>query len=269
MNEFYSDDPTFGAGLTGLLNWVDDEGIALLDVDPNIGNVADFRLETRLAAADVDHMPIMHGRDPADAPGVVGIAEIDCGWDEGEAIHVRPDQDVVFEGEWTSYDRTYESPRSEFETARADDDYPTVPTDVDPATAAWDSDELSPVFLKTRNALGTSSAGVDFDYTLNLHFRHGVFDVQGEPTHAMVILTWLGEVAESTNSDNFLYQVYSVDMIIENGDGKGLRMVANYTEVGPVDSDADLVQVLGVNRILDFAEHLNTICTGGRDLPDE
>ncbi len=269
MNEFYADDATFGAGLTGLLNWVDDEGNALLDVDPNVGNVADFRLDTRLSAADVAQMPIAHSRDPGDAPGVVGIAELGCGWDEGEELHVRGDQDVVFEGEWTTYDRTYESPRGEFDAARVSGEYPVVAQAVDPETAVWDSDELAPVFLKTRNALGTSSAGVDFDYTLDLHFRHGVFDVQGEPVHAMVILTWLEDEVESTNSDNFLYQVYSVDMIVENGDGSGLRVVANYTEVGPVESDSELVQVLGVNRILDFAERLNFICTGGVDLPGE
>ena len=99
--------------------------------------------------------------------------------------------------------------------------------------------------------------------------RHGVFDVQGEPTPAMIILSWLPDVAESINSDNLLYQVWSVDMIVGRGQGRGLRVVANYTEVGPVESDSDLVQVLGVNRILDFAEHLNTICSGARELPAE
>jgi hypothetical protein len=269
MNEFYADDPTFGAGLTGLLNWVDTEGSDLLDVDPNVGNVADFRLDTLLTADDTAQMPTTHGRDPSAAPGVVGLAELECGWDEGEQVHARPDQDVVFEDEWTRYDRTYESPRAPYEAAREAGEYPVVSADVDPATAVWDSDELAPVFMKTSNALGTSSVGIDFDYTLDLHFRHGVFDVQDEPVHAMVILTWLAESAESVNSDNFLYQVYSVDLIVSRGDGRGLRMVANYTEVGPVESNADLVQVLGVNRILDFAEHLNDICTGTRELPAE
>lgn len=269
LNEFYAEDAVVGAGLTGLLNWVDDEGAALLDVDPNVGNVADFRLENRLTAEDVDHMPYAHGRSPADAPGVVGLAEIDCDWAEGERVHVRGDQDVVFEGEWTTYDRTYESPRAPYDAARESDTYPAVNDAVDPTSADWASDDLAAVFMKTANALGTSSTGIDFEYTLDLHFRHGVFDVQGEPTPAMIILTWLQDVAPSVNSDNFLYQVWSVDMIVGRGEGRGLRMVANYTEVGPVESDADLVQVLGVNRILDFAEHLNAICTGARELPAE
>ena len=264
MNEFYADDLTFGAGLTGLLNWVDDEGNSLLNVDPNVGNVAEFRLEQRLTVDDTDHMPTTHGRDPGDAPGVVGLAEIECDWSEGEAMHVRPDQDVVFEGDWTSYDRTYLSPRAPYDAAREADDYPAVRDAVDPTTADWSSDALAPVFLRTSNALGTSSTGVDFDYS-----RHGIFDVQGEPTPGMVILTWMAESVDSVNSENQLFQVYSVDMIIGQGEGRSLRIVANYTEVGPLASDNELVQALGVNRILNFAEHLTNICTGVRELPPE
>jgi hypothetical protein len=271
MNEFYSDDLTFGAGLTGLLNWFDDEGTALLDVDPNIGNVADFALQRRLTFDDVSQMPVTHGRDPEGAPGVVGLAEIDCDWSEGEALHVRGDQDVVFEGEWTTYTRTYESPRPDYDAAREADEYPAVRDRVDPAVADWTSPELAPVFLRTSNALGTSSLGVDFEYTMDLTFRHGEFEVQGEPTSAMVILTWMAESVDSTGADdNQLLQVYSIDMIVGRGDGLGLRIVANYTEVGgAVDSGSELVQSLGVARILDFAEHLDGICTGARELPLE
>ena len=269
LNEFYADDLTFGAGLTGLMNWVDDEGNALLELNPNVGNVAEFRLETRLAAEDTRHMPVTHGRSPADAPGVVGLAEIGCDWAEGEALHTRGDQDVVFDGEWTSYDRTYASPRADYDAARVADDFPGLTAEIDPTTADWASAELAPLFLKTRNALGTSSTGVDFDYTLDLHFRHGRFDVQDEPTEAMVILTWMSEAVDSTNSDNQLFQVYSVDMIVSQGAGQGMRLVANYTEVGPLDSDNELVQALGVNRILNFAERLNGICTGEAEVPAE
>ncbi len=141
MNEFYADDPTFGAGLTGLLNWVDTEGGDLLDVDPNVGNVADFRLDTLLTADDTAQMPTTHGRDPSAAPGVVGLAELECGWDEGEQVHARPDQDMVFEDEWTRYDRTYESPRAPYEAAREAGEYPGISADVDPATAVWDSEK--------------------------------------------------------------------------------------------------------------------------------
>ena len=269
LNEFYADDLTFGAGITGLLNWMDSEGTALLDVDPNTGNVADFRLDTSLTAEDIDTMPVAHDRDPADAPGVVGLAEIDCDWSRGEQVHVRPDQDVVFEGEWTTYDRTFESPRAAYDEAREANSFPAVGTGLEPASTDWTSSDLAPVFLKTRNSLGTSSLGIDFEYTLDLHFRHGEWEVQGEPLQGMVILTWMAESAQSINSDNWLHQVYSVDMILARGEGRGLRVVANYTEVGPAASDSELVQVLGINRILDFSDHLNAICRGDRELPAE
>ncbi len=263
---YYGSDEDIGAGLTGLMNWFDREGYELLDTKADLNNVGAFELST-LAKSDVQHLERNDDTDPSTAPGVVSLAEMDCRWREAEGLLVRRDQEVVFEGDFDTYDRDYVSSRKQYEQASSTGEY-------DPISEVIDPNELDAVpasLLRTYNETQASELGVTISFDLVLHFRHGSFVVQDEDTSAFLVLSWIPERAESDGGANSMEQNFSIDVNLQREKGRTLRVFANWTEVHSpwFDSDSAIVLSSAVNKSQKSAERLGEICAGEEQIPPE
>jgi hypothetical protein len=271
LREFYADEATVGAGLSGLLAWYGEEGAELLSTEVNPDNSANFALEL-LDAADVQDMPSSAGQSIDLALGAVGVGLLGCSWRDTEPFLVRADQDVVFEGEWSHYDRTFDSPRAAYEDAEPGT-WPEL-GGLDPVSEGFPRSETNAGLLLTTNPLGTDEATVRLDYTLRIAMRHGTFPVDGEDRDAGFILTWLPDPsAPAGTTDSSIQQVYSIDVLIDVDEGQALRLVATWNHVensllDPQDS-SNLMISATVRRIARFAERLSGLCEGTLTIPAE
>jgi len=247
-----------GAGLTGLMNWFDKDGGELLDATADLDSVGAFSLSA-LGPQDVAHVALEDDPDPGLASGVVSLAEMRCSWDEAERWLVRRDQDVVFEGDFDSYSRTYDTSRATFEDASDNETFAPIEETLTDATL---TDSPSTILLTTNDAASTE-IGVTIPFELALHFRHGIWEVQGEEVAGMMILGYFPRRAESDGGANAIEQNYSIDINLARGKGKTLRVFGNWTELTSLfDSDSAVVLTTAVNKAQASAERLSQICAG-------
>ncbi|MBN92756.1 MAG: hypothetical protein CL928_01595 [Deltaproteobacteria bacterium] len=270
LREFYEDDATIAAGLTGLKNWYDSEGYSLVGEGANADEGVDaFQLED-IDATDIDllHIPD-DGRDLSAVSGVVSLSDMACDWKEAEALLVRPDQDVVFEGDFDSYSRTYVSSRGNYETGTADEDFPAVLT---PLPDLFESDgslgALSNSILITESEVQSTEFTYTLSYQLKLHFRHGLYNVQGEEVPVFIILAVLPEPAN--DGPSHFAQSYSVEVNYGLGD-RTLRIFGVWSQVYSEDIplDEDILDITAVNKSQAAAERLSEICAGDIVIPSE
>ncbi len=274
IREFYADDPTFQAGVQGFVAWFEDEGQALLGQDSNLDNIDAFTVGD-LERGDVSHLPILHGRDPAAAAGVVSLAEMACDLPVAEDLLIRVDQYNVFSEDWTTYARTYGTDRNTWQGAMASGAFAEIGEEIDPFAAEFDPEPYAPTLLLTRNlanpepeALGLADLN---EYELFLHFRHGTYDLDGEPTAAFLILSYNRDVVVREGTDQALDQSYTIEINVARGGGQTLRMLAVWTEVegGGLSSDEPLVLNMAVDKSQESSERLSQICDGTLEIPAE
>lgn len=269
LRNFYEDDATIGAGLTGWMDWYDDEGQALLGVDATVDNVSGFEL-AGVDANDIAMLPVADdGRDLTRAHGVVALADMDCPWADAQGLLVRGDQDVVFSGDMDTYARTFLTSRSTFEGASAALEFTPINDPIAILDPAFDATPLQSDLLLTDNHVTSSDIGVTLTYDLVLNLRHGVFQVQGEDMVALLIVTSIPERAESTDQTT-LAQSYSVEVNLSR-EGRTFRMLAEWSELDSplMAPDSPLALSSAVNKIRKSAERMTGICQGDIDIPAE
>jgi len=280
FREFYADDATVGVGLTGLLNWYDDEGYSLAGQGATIDEqtetegvqpasaftLADLQWEdlARLSLPDDD-------RNLEDANGTVSLQEMPCTWSETEALLTRPDQEVVFEGTFDSYDRTYVTSRDDYESAHESLEFASILSAL-PDLHADDHvhDGLESTVMITTNQIASTELGVTLEYEYLLDFRHGIYEVQGELTPVWMILSWLKEPASGQGGANTFEQSYSLE-VTYGTDDTSLRIFANWSFVDSVIAgpDSPIWTTGAVNKARDAAQRLSDICSGEIELPAE
>lgn len=271
LREFYGDDDTVAAGLTGYLAWFEAEGEALVGVTATSDTIEGWTLAD-ITADDIAHLPMPDDdRDLAAANGVVGLGLTDCPLETQVALLVRSDQDVVFEGSFDAYEREYLSDRDTFEAANASGELPTTDEPVPVGEDGADATGLEDVLLRTDNRPTATAIGVTIAYHLPMDWRQGVYDVHGEPVRAAIAVSWVPEVAVGDNGRTTLVQQYGVDVNVARDDGRTLRLFASWLEVqdGPVDNDSPLIPTAQVNQMGDAAKRLSDICNGDVTLPPE
>lgn len=267
FREFEADDDVIGAGLTGLMNWYDEDGDELLGAKADLESVGSFSLQP-LETSDVERLPLADdGRDLENAVGIVALAQMKCDWTEAEALLVRHDQEVVFEGSFVDYDRTYLTSRPTFESATDATDFPRVREALELYADDLDLGDLEAAVLMTENTAVTKKAGVTMEFTMQLHLRHGTFDVQGEPTEALLILTFLPEAAYGEGGTNSMQQSYSIEVNVARGN-ETLRLLATWVHIDSILNDG-AVATAGVNESQSAAERMSAICAGDIDIPAE
>jgi len=270
LREFYEDDATIAAGLTGLKNWYDSEGYSLVGEGANANDGVDaFQLED-IDASDIDLLHIPNdGRDLSAVSGVVSLSDMACGWKEAEALLVRPDQDVVFEGDFDSYSRSYVSSRSDYEEATGSESFPPILT---PLPDLFESDgdlgNLSSGILVTESDVQSTEFTFTLSYQLKLHFRHGLYTVQDEQVPVFIILAVLPESA--ADGPSHFAQSYSVEVNYGLGD-RTLRIFGVWSQVYSDDIalDEDILDITAVNKSQAAAERLSEICAGDIDIASE
>lgn len=269
MRNFYEGDATIGAGLTGWMDWYDAEGAALLGVDATTDNVSGFEL-AQLAPEDIALLPFADdGRDLSRAHGVVALADMTCPWADAEALLVRGDQEAVFSGDMDTYERTFLTSRTAFQGASASLEFSGIDDPIAILDPSFDPTPIDTDLLLTENHATATDLGVTLTYDLVLNLRHGVYQVQGEDTVALLIVTSIPARAESTDQTT-LAQSYSVEVNLSR-EGRTFRMLAEWSELDSplMAPDSPLALSSAVNKIRKSAERMTGICQGDIDIPDE
>ncbi len=275
IREFYRDDAFFGAGIQGFMGWYADEGYLLVGEQATSENTDSFTVND-LLMSDIEHLALnelVGGRDVATAAGVVSLAEMDCSWKESEALLTRADQDTVFDGTWEGYSREYQTDRATFEAAEAAEDMADVAVDLERFTEGFDMGPYEPSLLLTRNFPDPASLlGVNIpEYEMFLDLRHGWYEIDGEPTPVLAIMTFTTDETYGPNGDNGLRQSYSIELNVARPDDKTLRMLAVWAE--PVsdiaDPDDPFVLNYAVNTSLSASNRMTEVCTGAAEIPPE
>lgn len=286
VREFYADDATFQAGVQGLMTWFEEEGNALVGVDASIDGSTEgskpvdaFTVGT-LEGSDVVALPLktdLDGgpdaegtttvRDLGSAAGVVSVAEMDCDWKKAEGLLARPDQDVIFDGDWEGYDRSYVTSREVFEGATSDEKFTEIPERLDPFADGFDAVPFEASLMFTENQVDpTPLMGVDLPaYPMELDLRHGIFELaDGSKIGMLAILTYTVDAAWDPGGSSGLRQSFSIEVDAERPDGKTLRTLAVWAE--PVSSviepDSPLSLTYAVNKSLASSERISDVCSG-------
>jgi hypothetical protein len=279
MREFYKSDAIFDAGIQGFMNWYFDEGFELTGVGAGEGEgeePLDSFTVGDLVWDDISHFPLEGNRTIENAAGVVSLAEMDCTWQRAEGLLLRQDQDTVFDSSWESYERSYVTPREEFEGASATLEFGAIDEDLEPFEDEFDPALHSTTLLFTENRANPATvAGVDLPtYDLMLDLRHGVVSVddpdEGEgDVGVLAILTYNLAPVYQEGGGNGLIQSYSVEINVERPGDKTLRMLAVWAEPLGIDADSAFVLEYAVNQSLTASNRLSDICSGEVDIPAE
>ena len=274
VREFYAEDAIFEAGLVGFMNWFDDEGFELAGERANSENTDAFTVGD-LQESDVEQLPLVHGRPVEDTAGVVSLAVMECDLATTEDLLVRPDQFNVFDGDWTSYERSYGVPRADWQGAMEDREFDAVNEPLTPY--GDDADDLASwarTFLQTSNRVDPEPefgglADLN-EYDLSLDFRHGVYDIGGEELAVFAILSFQVDSVPNPAGDAWLHQTYGLEIDVEQPGGTTLRMLAVWSELegAGLSSDTALVLNLSVNKALDSSERISGICSGEFEIPE-
>ncbi len=277
IREFYRDDAFFGAGVQGFMNWFNDEGYTLVGEAATAENTDSFTVND-LIQSDIEHLELSDlaatgGRDVTTAAGVVSLAEMDCTWKESEALLMRSDQDVLFDETWEDYERTYQTDRALFEGATQTEEFAEVDVDLD-RFGEFDPTPYETSVLWSVNMVDPAPLlGVDVPaYEMFLDTRHGIYDVDGEPTPVVTILTFAVDETYSPNGENGLRQSYSIELNVARPGDRTLRMLAVWAE--PIsalfeNADSPLALNYAVNKSLDASDRMTDVCTGAAEIPAE
>ena len=272
IREFHRSDAVFQAGLDGFMEWFDSEGYLLVGATATAETTDSF-IVGDLVAGDVAYLPLEPNdlRDVANAKGVVSLAEMECSFEDAEDLLVRTDQDNVFDA-WDGYERTFVTPRADYQAATRSGDFAPVDEDMDVFAADWEPGSLTSTLLITDNRVDPRPVIIDLPwYDQVLQFRHGSFEIGDEPARVFAILTYVPQEVFGEGGANGLRQTYAIEINIERAADTVLRLFALWAE--PVsdfaDPDDPFVLNYAVNTSQANAQQLTDICSGALEIPPE
>lgn len=276
VREFFSDDPTFQAGIQGFMAWYEAEGKDLTGIAVDVENsgaftvgdlvaddVADLPLDTEIAVQMDGDTPVMGTRDVATAAGTVSIAEMECSVKEAEALLARADQDNVFPLDWEGYTRTFNNDPDTY-TAGWDAGFEKINEVITPYDGAFSFDTFPNTLLFTDNIIDPTAvltANIEA-YPMDLVFRHGVFDVDGREAEAVMVLTFTRAAAWGSSGANGLIQSFSSEINIATEDGRTIRMLTVWAEPRGIDPDSPIATSFAVNKARDSSDCMSKLCSG-------
>jgi len=289
VRNFWAGDAVFEAGITGYMQWFEDEGREILGLIPGQeGKGTDAFTVTDLEPEDIEALPldaeivddvrnfddpeddVLVPRDVTRAAGVVSLVEMDCTWKEAEALLRRRDQNNVFPLDWEAYDRSYATPLAAFEQGTNDEVFAPIPEPIFPYAEDFDPAPYESTILLTDNTVDPSAVFGIVNiggYPLDLEFRHGIYDIGEEgakvSTGVFAILTY-NRRAVWDNAGNGLAQSYSIEIVVERPDEKALRMLTVWADPRSlvVDADNPIALNTAVAKARDSSVLLSRICSG-------
>jgi hypothetical protein len=275
IKNFYADDLTFTAGLTGFINWYEDEGYELIDLEATVDNVSESFSVGRLTDDDLSQLPLVHGRDVSLAAGVVSLADMNCPVPESEDYLLRVDQEVVFPDDWETYERSFTNSRADFQAATISGEFVAVDEELGVFESGFDGDPWSSTLLLTENTPdpqplfgGLADIG---EYTLYLDLRHGDYLINDELLRILTIVTYIPDSVSGPQGENHLHQSYSIDVNVQWEGDRTLRMFAVWAEPegAGLDPDDPIVLNYAVDKSVKSSERLTAVCAGDVEIPDE
>ena len=110
-------------------------------------------------------------------------------------------------------------------------------------------------------------ANID-EYEMHLDLRHGVFKVDGEDRGVLAIITYQTEAAWGVKGENALLQQFSVELNVEQPDGKTLRMLSVWAEPkgGGIEPDSAIALNFAKNKSQAASDRMSGICAGEIDI---
>ena len=282
VREFFADDAVFQAGVQGFMNWFDTEGAELLGVDATIETAGAYTVGD-LLAEDVAALPLSEEvvianpgqeneervpRNVEDAAGVVSLAQMACPVQgaalSAEGLLARPDQDVVFCEDFSTYERTYETDLATFEGGWASGFAP-VRDRVDPYGGSFNADDYASTMLFTVNEVDPTRVLVaDIEsYSMDLVFRHGTYELEEGPLATTAVLTFVRDAAWGDAGANALIQSYSVEINVER-EGQTIRMLAVWAHPkgSGIQPDDNAALAFAVNKAGASSQRMSDICAG-------
>ena len=156
-----------------------------------------------------------------------------------------------------------------------EDQFAAIPTALEPFADGFDAAPWAPTLLQTINTVNPTPilgglADID-DYEMHLDFRHGVFDIEGELLQAFSILTFMEQGASGPAGANHLHQTYSIEINVDRGSNKTLRMLAVWAEPegGGLDPDDPIILNYAVSKSRGASERMSELCDGTLDIGPE
>ena len=284
FREFYSADPEFQAGVQGFMNWYNEEGKEIADVQASLDTAHKYSLEP-LTMDDINYLPLdeqilldpkedtMGERDPSKAIGVISVGTMDCDWKTAEDYLVREDQDTIFEDDWEAYSRQYLSSKDTFLDASQTEAFDSIDEPVNPWASDYDDAVYAATILRTVNQVDPSkvlTSNIEA-YELNLDLRHGLFTVGDSDVGALAILTYNKGAAWGSAGNDGLVQSYSIELNVETEAGQTMRMLAVYAqaESAATDTEGALAYTYAVNKSLKSSQRMSEVCSGAVELAEE
>lgn len=283
IRNFYAEDPVFGAGVQGYLDWFENGGgKELLGVAPTVDDVETSFTVTALEPEDVAALPLddeivqdpgrtagpeddtLGPRDLSKAVGVIAVDEIGCDWWEVEAILLGPDAAETF-GAYESYERTYLTSEDAFFEASRTGVFSPIDTPLTPHDDGFDPTPIEDTLLLTDNVPDPAPellVGNLPPFDLRIEARHGVFEVEDQPTGLSAILSYAPAATWEEGGQDGIRQTFAMEMLAELGPSRTLRMIAiwNEPEILGVDPSTPLALVTAVSQARKSSEDLKDAC---------
>jgi hypothetical protein len=218
-------------GAANLIAWYEASGLA--GGGPVGGTLTD------LVQAEVDVLDELDwSPDPEPCAGVYAVSELSCDLDAAAAISLEPNQLEVFEGNYESYDRSFDSDPDCYVDGTCDA--------VDWTSIIGDNFVLS----------------YDMTYEVVVKLRRSR-DEQGEPAVMLVRSIMPHEAEEDVNVGGF-EQSYHIEAYVPHDSGTlHLYGMWSYGWVSGMDADATFWSDQYLNGLLDFETKLEDLCVDG------
>jgi len=218
-------------GAANLLAWYDASGLA--GQGPSAGTLTDLAQEEVDAIEELNWAP-----DPRPCAGVFAISEISCEFAAVEAMNLEPNQTEVFEGNYESYVRTWESDPGCFEAGTCD-------------ALDWSS-VIEDNFVFS----------YEMTYTMYVRMRRSR-DEGGAPA-ALLIRSVMTDPAEEDVDFGGFEQSYHIEVYVPRAEGLlHLYGMWSYGWISGSDPDSDFWPNRYADGLLEFEEQLEGLCVDG------
>jgi len=218
-------------GAANLLAWYDASGLA--GQGPSNGTLTDLAQEEVDVLTELNWHP-----DPEPCAGVFAVSEITCDLATVEAMNLEPEQTEVFEGNYESYVRTWESDPACFEAGTCDG--------LDWSSVIEDNFVFS----------------YEMTYTMYVRMRR-TRDEDGAPA-ALLIRSVMTDPAQEDVDVGGFEQSYHIEAYVPRAGGLlHLYGMWSYGWISGSDPDSDFWSRQYSDGLLDFEDQLQGLCENG------
>lgn len=221
-----ADDAALNQGLQTLHTLVDGD----TRQEPLLGEL------TALTAADIAHVEVPEGTDPASTRGMVMVNPVACTLAQLEPVLYHLEQDALYEGVYSDYARTYTLPLADFTSGAS----PFI---------AWEA------------TMGAALLGTAYTETIHGGLRR----VEGGERGLLLARAHMPTPAVWEDPDWSFPQDYQIELYWERAPGELLHLygIWRYMDLGGLTTDNDGVVITTLNNLVDWDARTAELCAEG------